>query len=500
MSPPSLPLSLPPSPPPSPSNVEFEEEAEGIDYLEELQTTLFEKVSVRQRLTSKLFRHTEGLPPARKKRRGHAEIDAEKDETIKRLSLENYHLNNDGKEKARVADVAEAARRIHSAGETWVKVVGREKSRANAAELDANEKVAAVQATATAEAAAAAATIKLKDAEIAKLTKRVEMMRGTIGRQMDKVATTRHNATLNLNTQLAGAGVEATARVDAVTAQLEAARDLISTMRVDMSDLEADNFDLEKLGKEIALEVVSAKADMKAATDGRRSSTHAPAHLAALQEETGLPPKKLSVPARSQPAESDGVLWRKESVRHMAKVIEGRGEGDDINNVADALHRHGYLERLNEATAFQFVAKVKPSPPVPSPPCAHHAGSSFERLGKGRWWVVSGGETTCALPPAPPGQHTHTHRPPRHPRHTPPHNLPLPCTLSTYRRSLQTPWPRSRSTGGQGTRSTYGTALSSRVPRWRRCTTFSPSCTIRSRTSSSRFACGRTRTTRRTSW
>ena len=36
----------------------------------------------------------------------------------------------------------------------------------------------------------------------------------------------------------------------------------------------------------MALEVVSAKADTKAATDGRRSATHAPAHLTALQEET----------------------------------------------------------------------------------------------------------------------------------------------------------------------------------------------------------------------
>jgi hypothetical protein len=30
----------------------------------------------------------------------------------------------------------------------------------------------------------------------------------------------------------------------------------------------------------------------------------------------------------------------------MAAVLNGRGEGENINVVADALHRAGYLERL----------------------------------------------------------------------------------------------------------------------------------------------------------
>ena len=39
-------------------------------------------------------------------------------------------------------------------------------------------------------------------------------------------------------------------------------------------------------------------------------------------------------------------------------------------------------------------------------PCAHMRGLLLNGHGKGRWWGTSGGETTCALPPAPPGQHT----------------------------------------------------------------------------------------------
>ena len=43
----------------------------------------------------------------------------------------------------------------------------------------------------------------------------------------------------------------------------------------------------------------------------------------------------------------------------MAAVIEGRGEGDNINLVADALHRAGYLERLfTESDRGLAVAKT----------------------------------------------------------------------------------------------------------------------------------------------
>lgn len=70
-----------------------------------------------------------------------------------------------------------------------------------------------------------------------------------------------------------------------------------------------------------------------------------------------MPPKSNSVPERTHPEGPGHDYWRKQSVVHMAAVIDGRGEGKDINNVADALQRCSYLKRLVEAHTFQPVAK-----------------------------------------------------------------------------------------------------------------------------------------------
>jgi hypothetical protein len=49
---------------------------------------------------------------------------------------------------------------------------------------------------------------------------------------------------------------------------------------------------------------------------------------------------------------------RQLSARHMAAVLKGRGEGDNINLIADALKRAGYLERLlDEADRVQPLLK-----------------------------------------------------------------------------------------------------------------------------------------------
>ena len=42
----------------------------------------------------------------------------------------------------------------------------------------------------------------------------------------------------------------------------------------------------------------------------------------------------------------------------MAAVLEGRGEGDCIDMVAEALHRTGYLERLVQTERFQPIVKT----------------------------------------------------------------------------------------------------------------------------------------------
>ena len=65
--------------------------------------------------------------------------------------------------------------------------------------------------------------------------------------------------------------------------------------------------------------------------------------------------------------------------------------------------------RPGHSAEVAVIDKVPPPPPLPLlPPCAHMWGPHLNGLGKGRWWGTSGGETKFALPPAPPGQHTHT--------------------------------------------------------------------------------------------
>ena len=334
-------------------------------------------MGVRLRLTSTRFERTSGLLPPRKFRRGAEQRKADDAALIKRQADEIYHLKNDSILKAAAADVSEAARRVGVAEEISRIQVKGERLRTRQAVAAGEEAVCDAKAAAVVAEATAAATIKRQAAEISKLNIRVEMLRGTVGRQMDKVESTRLAATLKLGKQLASAEADAAARVcsvtaqldvaeaDAaarvcsVTAQLDAARDLIATMRLDMSALEADNFDLEELGDAITAEMDEMTAEMKASTrvDGR---TRVPqTYLGALQAETGLPPKQLSAPARAEPADQESVPhWRRLSITHMAGVIEGRGEGEAINNVADALHRCGYLERLPEARRFQHVAKA----------------------------------------------------------------------------------------------------------------------------------------------
>jgi predicted aspartyl protease len=61
-----------------------------------------------------------------------------------------------------------------------------------------------------------------------------------------------------------------------------------------------------------------------------------------LKVDTGVRSMYTSVPARV----AENTNAEQLSVRHMAAVLNGRGEGENINVVADALHRAGYLERL----------------------------------------------------------------------------------------------------------------------------------------------------------
>ena len=69
-----------------------------------------------------------------------------------------------------------------------------------------------------------------------------------------------------------------------------------------------------------------------------------------IKKEVGIAPELWQVPARSLPEGNAPEYHRWTNISHMESVMKGRGEGDDINNIAEALHRCGYLERMyNEA-------------------------------------------------------------------------------------------------------------------------------------------------------
>ena len=90
--------------------------------------------------------------------------------------------------------------------------------------------------------------------------------------------------------------------------------------------------------------------------DGRSRASLAAPQLKQIKIETGIKVKEAAVPPRSRPP-GGGAHWEKQSIRHMAKTLEGRGEGEDINLVAEALHRTGYLHPLVDAVRFQPIAK-----------------------------------------------------------------------------------------------------------------------------------------------
>ena len=92
---------------------------------------------------------------------------------------------------------------------------------------------------------------------------------------------------------------------------------------------------------------------------GRHADATASDHLEMLKIETGIRSMYVSPPPRARPTTGAKAVegWARLSIRHMTATIKGRGEGDDIENVAIALDRCGYLERLTGATRFQRIAK-----------------------------------------------------------------------------------------------------------------------------------------------
>ena len=166
--------------------------------------------------------------------------------------------------------------------------------------------------------------------------------------ELSRTSAQRH--TLEQGSVREEADAFAAKQAEAAQKELDAVCDLNASLQAAVVTLETQVFESEALGEAVSTE-------LKQATDGRRASVHAGKKLESLCESLGLGPGYVSVPARSHAEGTGHDIWRKRSIAHMTAVLEGRGESDNVDNIAVALERCGYLQRLPEARSFQQVAK-----------------------------------------------------------------------------------------------------------------------------------------------
>ena len=135
-----------------------------------------------------------------------------------------------------------------------------------------------------------------------------------------------------------------------VREQLDAAQKLQLEYDDTITRLKTEMENVQEAKSRLEGEIAEATAG---AGRGRHADALAPQKFAEMKEAVGVRAMYATVPSRKTES-ADG---KKLSQRHMAAVLKGRGEGDDINIVADALHQCGYLQRLPEARRFQPVVK-----------------------------------------------------------------------------------------------------------------------------------------------
>ena len=177
--------------------------------------------------------------------------------------------------------------------------------------------------------------------QVTKLTKDLEMMAGSLERQYSINMGLRDDANASVHRN------DYQAKVDALV-QLEAKE------------------------RELQRELTDAKEQLEEATEKLAEATAGPGHgnrahdtalkyLTAVKEAIGIPADRVSVPARTCPTTTSSFTtenWEKLSMRHMSAVLKGRGEGADIDLIAQSLERLGYLERLAATKSFMPYAKV----------------------------------------------------------------------------------------------------------------------------------------------
>ena len=158
---------------------------------------------------------------------------------------------------------------------------------------------------------------------------------------MQRKLTESAQALVNLTAQLEASQLETAVKHGALEEALSEHKDRCSVL---VHELEGQRQIEEELRTELA-EVTGAH---------KRGPTKDPeAALNQVLKEVGVRDIFVTVPPRT----GDSNDWAKSSTRHMATVLAGRGEGEDIELVAKALHRCGYLQRLEETELFQPVAR-----------------------------------------------------------------------------------------------------------------------------------------------
>ena len=123
------------------------------------------------------------------------------------------------------------------------------------------------------------------------------------------------------------------------------------------ADVRANEREMSELNEK--LEEATEKLAEATAGPGKGAfaEANAPKYLEAMKIACGITNEYTSVPTVEPPPLSSGSKWRKQSVRHMSAVLKGRGKGEGINMIAEALERNGYLEQLATTKLFMPYAK-----------------------------------------------------------------------------------------------------------------------------------------------
>ena len=152
--------------------------------------------------------------------------------------------------------------------------------------------------------------------ELAKQSAKIEQQRGVVERQMTKVLQAREREKEMRKSMVSRESYEG------VAAQLEEARALEEALLTAAEQLKWEYEDMEEKLEE-------TQAELARATDarpgrGRRAETQVAENFLNLCADTGVSSRYTSAPARVAETE----YAEKRSVRHMAAVLEGRGEGE----------------------------------------------------------------------------------------------------------------------------------------------------------------------------